>query len=213
MCVFFLVFCFCFLFDGGDRFKNWRNNDHLMERMGCNLSYYQTNYFALIGLVLLYAVVSRPIFALFLTGSVAASWFFLLLSNQEKLPGRASRQGSGIEVKAAAGVMVLMWLISGPVLFWVMGIAGALVLAHAATRARSVKNKMYNVMEHVKEHGFGMGGGSDDDDDGDGGVMSRARAAIRSDAAPMGHSTSSSATASSRMAQLRAKYSRRPHQS
>eukprot|EP00696_Hemimastix_kukwesjijk_P012344 gnl/Hemi2/25465_TR8563_c0_g1_i2.p1 gnl/Hemi2/25465_TR8563_c0_g1~~gnl/Hemi2/25465_TR8563_c0_g1_i2.p1 ORF type:complete len:167 (-),score=31.50 gnl/Hemi2/25465_TR8563_c0_g1_i2:306-806(-) len=115
---------------------------HYMARVTTNLEYFKANYLAVLGLLFLYASYYQP--ALLVTVAIAAVLVYLSRTAPEEyfvIGGRRLSRRERYFASITIGLLLIV-ILTGWVLFWVLGLSALVALVHASARSRPVGVKM-----------------------------------------------------------------------
>ncbi|XP_020618683.1 PRA1 family protein 3-like [Orbicella faveolata] len=130
------------------------DRDRMENRMINNLIYYQTNYF--LSAIVIFILVGTLYPKDLIIGAVTLVCTFVLFgiaqSREQRIAKLKSQYPSLVPIAViAVAVLVIYALGSILVFIWGVTVPLAVILLHAATRKRNIKNKFANVVEVFKE--------------------------------------------------------------
>eukprot|EP00824_Muranothrix_gubernata_P023353 TRINITY_DN6189_c0_g1_i1.p1 TRINITY_DN6189_c0_g1~~TRINITY_DN6189_c0_g1_i1.p1 ORF type:complete len:216 (+),score=42.03 TRINITY_DN6189_c0_g1_i1:57-704(+) len=130
----------------GERFKWPTDAEKWGERTHTNLLYYQGNYAMILGVCLLFAIISSPGLAVALVLILGCSVVLFVvfegpISTGEFLRHHVITRTQKVIVTCVLSVGLVLYF-SGLVVFWVIFVAALLIALHATLRVRSIKSKV-----------------------------------------------------------------------
>ncbi|CAH3028058.1 unnamed protein product [Porites evermanni] len=143
-----------FITDAQFTAPTFHDRDRMENRMVNNLIYYQTNYFLCAILILILVGVMYP--KDLMIGAVSLVSTFILFGvaqSREPRVARIKRQYPFLVPASVLGLAVFIIYAVGSMLVFLWGVSMplAVILLHAATRKRNIKNKFANMTELFKE--------------------------------------------------------------
>ncbi|KAL9971551.1 hypothetical protein ACROYT_G017726 [Oculina patagonica] len=131
-----------------------QDRDRMENRMINNLIYYQTNYF--LSAVVIFIVVGTLYPKDLIIGAVTLVCMFVLFGiAQSREPRIAKLKGQYpylVPVAVVALAVLIIYALGSILVFiWGVTVPLAVILLHAATRKRNIKNKFANAVEVFKE--------------------------------------------------------------
>lgn len=143
-----------FLTDAQFTAPTFSDRDRMENRMINNLLYYQTNYF--LSAIVIFILVGTLYPKDLIIGAVSLVATFILFGvaqSHEPRVAQLKKQFPSIMPVAVFGLALLIIYALGSILVFLWGVTVpiAVILLHAATRKRNVKNKVANMMELFKE--------------------------------------------------------------
>lgn len=132
----------------------FRDRDRMENRMINNLIYYQTNYFicAILIVIVVGTLYPKDLIIGAVTFIVAFVLFGIAQSKEPRFAHLKSQYPSLVPIAVVALAMLVIYAL-GSTLVFIGGVTLpiAVILLHAATRKRNIKNKFANTVELFKE--------------------------------------------------------------